>query len=201
MGIKADIEVTGYIFLDVESTGLESSSDVIQFAYIETDNNLKIQSYGNVFMNTDKYLTDTVKNITGLNRLKLETLSKNKYFEDVMDDIMPMLRNRSKVVVGHNVSFDIRMLNSNLERHGRLPTEHASTECTMNDYRPKMMMKGSNGRIKNPKLEQAFNWALEQRGINKASIQETYTKIFGREPQAHDALYDVYMSYILKRLS
>lgn len=182
------------IIVDVEATGFENSDDITQLSIIEVDNNLQIVDYYNGYFNTDIQISPKVESITGVNNIKLKTLSNGMYLEDSIADFMHMFQ-KDLPIIGHNISFDKRMIEQNLMRTGfSLP--QAETLCTMHTLTDVMKLKGKFNKPKYPKLEEAFAFVSRQTKVSRADYNKYYTDNFERPLTAHDAVYDTYLTYV-----
>ena len=189
-----------YIVIDTETTGFYNTDDIIQIGTIELDSNMNIVKIGEDYFNTDRPISSKVSNITGLNNKMLEVKSKGMFFEDKIDKYLKYLTSGEYIIIGHNTKFDVRMLDSNLERAGLGKTNFKNSICTMNKYKHRVGLKMSNGKLKNPKLGELFNYALRAGNVSKGQIDNLFNKMTGQNGKAHEALYDAYMTYISLRI-
>lgn len=189
-----------FVVVDVETTGFYNSDDVIQIGVLEFDNKFNILNLEQAYFNTDKKISSNITNITGLNNPILKAKSSGLYFEDSIGKFEKYLLSGEYVIVGHNIKFDIRMLNANLERSGFSQIKAKNTICTMSKYKQRMGLKQKNGRIKDPKLGELYNYAIRESGSTKGKLDGIYTRYSGNDALAHDALYDVYMTYMSYRI-
>lgn len=101
-------------FLDVETTGFspKKGDRIVEVAIITTD------WEGNV---KDRFetLINPLREVSGteIHQLTAELLKEAPTFSQAVDDILFLLRD--KMVVGHNLTFDLRFLEAEIERHYR----------------------------------------------------------------------------------
>jgi DNA helicase-2/ATP-dependent DNA helicase PcrA len=108
-----NLKVGRIVVFDTETTGLDTENDdIIQIAAIEIVNG-EIGNEFEVFINTDKDLTDSEKihhiSKTQLNNYSIEKKSALKQFLNFVND---------DVLVAHNANYDMSILRSNLKREG-----------------------------------------------------------------------------------
>ena len=181
-----------FVVVDTETTGFYDTDDVLQIGVMELDSNLNVVSMSEDYFNTNKRIKPEVANITGLNNNILTDKSGGLYFEDKIEKYGKYLWSGDYIWIGHNIDFDIRMLNSNLERHGFDSIKDKSRICTMTKYKKRLNLKTKNGRLKNPKLGELYDYAVKSIGKSKRDID----KLYKGKNVAHDAMYDVFMTYI-----
>lgn len=72
----------------------------------------------------------------------------------------------AQLVVGHNVEFDCKMIASALYRLDQLDSldewMQLETYCTMKESKNIVQAKTSNGRLKNPKLTEAYRFMFDR---------------------------------------
>ncbi len=112
-------------FLDLETTGFspKRGDKILEVAIVTTD------LEGNVL---DKYetLINPRREITGveIHQITAEMVKHAPIITDVLDDLLYHLQ--GKIIVGHNVSFDLRFLNFELSRQTKMQVESQSI-CTL----------------------------------------------------------------------
>jgi DNA polymerase-3 subunit epsilon len=99
-------------FIDVETTGFspKKGDRIVEVAVINTDWN------GNV-LGQFETLVNPLREVTGteIHQLTAEMLGQAPKFSEIADDLLFHLKD--KIIVGHNISFDLRFLEAELERH------------------------------------------------------------------------------------
>lgn len=184
-----------YLFFDCECTGLSSEDDITQLALISTDKNLKIVSCKNLYFDTDKIISEEVFNITKVDNEMLKKLSKGQRFKDRVEEILSWFE--GKVIIGHNIEFDIKMVKSNALRCGK-DLKFKSKICTMKRYVNLLHLPGGfDGQYKNPNLRELSRFASHERKETVEDIQNHFLKVFNMDGTSmyHDALYDTFVTY------
>lgn len=106
-------DIKDYTVIDIETTGLSSSSSkIIEISAIKVRNKENIDTF-TTLINPHRPLNSFIKNLTGITDDMLENSSVEieealiKFKEFLKDDI----------IVGHNVNFDINFLYDNYEKY------------------------------------------------------------------------------------
>lgn len=144
----------------------------------------------NMFFAVDS-MSEGAQNVHGMSISDLDTLSGGMRFADCADEILADF-SRADMLVGHNVSADVRYLRTELARTGReLPA--IETFCTMNYFTPITMLKRRyGGHPKPPRLEELWtHYALDVNAI--AAHSDVW---FGGGGTAHDARFDAAATYM-----
>ncbi|WP_059052581.1 ATP-dependent DNA helicase DinG [Paenibacillus senegalimassiliensis] len=105
-----------YAVLDFETTGNQSSDEIIQvgLAIIEPD-----KSISQVYQSLVKPSVPIPPFITGLTGITEEEVKDAPDLDEVMMEMVPLLND--VVLVGHNVAFDFNFLQNALDQTGYLP--------------------------------------------------------------------------------
>jgi DNA polymerase III epsilon subunit-like protein len=155
------------IVLDVE-TNCEKG-EIIQISYIIFD-----EKY-NIVEKVNKYIKDRLVSTLSqkVNKITNKILiEKGEIFDDVMQKFLKDLSD-CKIIVGHNIESDCRIINKNYSHHIDL-FQNKELYCTMKNSKEMCKLKNINGHIKNPKLE------------------ELYYNLFKKIPEnCHDSMKDV----------
>lgn len=173
-----------YLFFDTETSGkprnyYSPASDtdnwprLVSFAYIlsnETGNIIKKDTF---IVKPDGYeISKEVENIHGIS-----TELANQEGIDIKEalNIIEGLIDEADIIVGHNISFDINVVDSEFYRYrGKLYLDNMPNICTMKESVSYCALPNS----KYPKL------------------QELYTKLFGRRfKDAHNAMADIQATF------
>lgn len=103
-----------FAFLDLETTGFspKRGDRIVEIAIITTNWEGQVQDRFETLVNPLREVTGTE-----IHGLTAELLNEAPAFSDVVDDILFFLKD--KIVVGHNLTFDLRFLESEIERHYR----------------------------------------------------------------------------------
>lgn len=105
-------ETVQLAFLDLETTGFspKKGDRIVEVAIITTDWEGNVQDRFETLINPLRDVTGTE-----IHRLTAELLKEAPVFSEAVEDILFYLRD--KVLVGHNVTFDLRFLEAELARH------------------------------------------------------------------------------------
>jgi DNA polymerase III alpha subunit (gram-positive type) len=173
-----------YTIADIETTGLSTTShDIIQFAYINVNQNMSIHSSGVLYFYKDNMSwTEDAEAVHGISRNQLV-----QYKDDFDTNLRKMYVILQKSnLVGHNVSqFDYPFCKSYLDRNG-MPT---ITPLSLNDTM-KLYMNKFKKRMKLTVL-------LEQLNINPDIVTSFTNNLFGTIRSSHDARWDVVATMFL----
>ncbi|MEF2964314.1 ATP-dependent DNA helicase DinG [Paenibacillus sp. M1] len=105
-----------YAVLDFETTGNQSSDEIIQAGLAIIDEDLKVSQ---VYSSYVKPGISIPPFITGLTGITEEDVKDAPELDEVMMEMVPLLED--VVLVGHNVAFDFNYLQSALDKSGYLP--------------------------------------------------------------------------------
>lgn len=105
-----------YAVLDFETTGNQSSDEIIQAGLAIIDENLTVSR---VYRSYVKPGIPIPPFITGLTGITEEDVKDAPELDEVMMEMVPLLDDA--VLVGHNVAFDFNYLQSALDKTGYLP--------------------------------------------------------------------------------
>lgn len=101
-----------FVVLDFETTGTGSDAEIIQVGLVTIDNNKITDRYAS-FVKPEQPIPSFITQLTGIDD---ELVADAPDIETVMNDMLPFLVDR--ILVGHQVSFDLRFLQFELERSG-----------------------------------------------------------------------------------
>lgn len=177
------------IFIDTETTGLSAySSQIAQLSYLITEGSEIVQAK-NFFFTVDK-VDEGAERVHGLSKEILEKLSQGKVFKDYAEEIARDFT--GKTVIGHNVSFDLSFLKSELLREG-ITLDIQESFCTMNYYTDicKIGYNSYYNSYKWPKLEEVLYYL----GIDSKYIYNKSISLFGESKEFHDSRYDITATY------
>lgn len=173
-----------YLFFDTETTGIPTDFNapasytwnwprLVQLGWILSDKEGHVISSGNEIIRPDGFTipADAAK-VHGITTE--EAKRRGKPLREVVDSFLKDAK-RAKVFVGHNISFDQKVVGAELCRLGL--TDTVSTRqsiCTM---------KSSTNYCKIPGNYGGYKWP---------QLKELYRKLFGRDfADAHDAMADI----------
>ena len=185
------------LVFDTETTGLPKSRNyknsndfknarLIQFSAILYDfKEYKLIKEYDIYISRDDF---TINN-SHIHKITNEFVDKNgKPISEFFKTLDNILNNNPCVMVGHNISFDLSIIKSELFRYNKLKLlekfKKINCFCTMKSCVNITKIKRKNGNYKYPKLK------------------ELYKYIFGNEPKdLHNSLYDTRYTFLcLKEL-
>lgn len=170
-----------YIIFDTETTGLKPGQiGQLSYAIVDTD---KKKATGKNFYFEVYQMDEKAQEVHGLSIEKLKELSGGKTFMDNSEEIFEDFA--GKIWVGHNIQFDIKFLDKELERC-QMYYELRDSFCTMRHFTDVMRIPSTRG-FKFPRLEELVNFL----GITPKEIETFANTIFGGFSGYHDARYDV----------
>lgn len=176
------------LFFDTETSDITPGS-ICELSYIIADIDKK-QLYGrNFFFAVDK-VSKGAFDVHGLSVEKLKELSNGKRFCDFAKEIYKDFAN-ADVLIGHNVNFDIRYIDTEFDRVG-MTAPNKETFDSMKFYTNICNIK-KNGRTKWPKLEEVIKF-LE---IDNSKIETFCNKVFNGCSGFHDSRFDIAGTYLI----
>lgn len=161
------------IFLDTETTGFGSSARIVQMAWlVYTMDGHELKSENHIIKPIGFEIPEETTEIHGITTQY--ALDKGKDLETTMLKFLNDLES-SSLLVGHNISFDIRMVTYEFARIGAIFNfELIQKVCTMNKSTDYCAIPSERRYYKKPKL------------------QELHSKLFGDNFEgAHDASADI----------
>lgn len=157
------------LFIDTETTWLSSTDQILQFAAIYgifDGKNFYEENRINQYINITTKINFFAQRVHGISQ---SMVAEYNYIDHYIDDFLKYI-DSSDHIIGHNISFDIRMLQQDCQRIGKhYNRDNIHTFCTMKD-----IDHISDLPKKRPKL-----------GL-------LYTHLFGKVfDNAHDAMADI----------
>ena len=117
-----DQSIVDFVFLDIETTGLDSDSNhIIKIGAIRVSGEKEIEFHRLVHENI--HIPDAVRILTGITD---DMLQEGMTLEKSIRDLAAFIRNA--VLVGYNISFDIRFLNKAFEKYSMGPISNKTLE-------------------------------------------------------------------------
>ena len=117
-----------YAVFDVETTGLGSSDEVIQFAAVITNEDFKAVETVNFYCYTQHPISDGAYKTHGIDKGSLYKLSGGKAFEDRIKDYPQLFKEKDLIWVEYSTNrFDQRLINQTLKNNGHPPIEFGSS--------------------------------------------------------------------------
>ncbi len=108
-----------FVAFDVETTGLSVvDNEIIEIGLVKFENGKLVKEYSQ-FLRPHQRISEYVINMTGITNDMVSTAPR---FEEVVDEITDFIGD--SFLVGHNISFDLGMLNSALERCQKAPVNN-----------------------------------------------------------------------------
>lgn len=167
------------IFFDTETTGLKPGN-ICQLTYIiANEEGVKAK---NLFFKVD-YVSPHAAKVHGFTKEILEKLSSGKRFNQFSKEIYEDFES-ADFIVGHNVSFDRKFLDKELERNRKFLT-NKEYFCTMWHFKDEVGKK--------PKLTELGKYL----GVDEKEMQNFAQNLFSDDStKAHDARYDTVLTYL-----
>lgn len=111
------------ISLDTETTGLDpySGHRIVEIGCVELVNHVRTGNHFHIYLNPERDMPEEAYRVHGLSR---EFLSDKPLFRDIADAFLEFIQKDTLVI--HNVPFDMKFINAELEKLGypRLPMEN-----------------------------------------------------------------------------
>ena len=103
--------IVDFTVIDIETTGLVTDYDeIIELSALRVRNNIVSDSYS-VLVKPSYEIDDFIAELTGITN---EMLVHERSIEEVISDFYNFIG--SDILLGHNLGFDIKFINKNLER-------------------------------------------------------------------------------------
>ena len=122
--IQTATPLADFVVIDVETTGLRPTSQrIIEIAIIHYESGVEISRLESL-CNPGRAIPEYIARLTGITN---EMVADSPSFRDLVDGVVSRLD--GKLVVGHNVAFDIAFINAELQRlnHPKLINERIDT--------------------------------------------------------------------------
>lgn len=178
------------IYLDTETTSLEPGQ-ICQISYLVEEDSQLIKRV-NQYYKVD-FVDYGASKVTGLTVDNLEYLSGGTQFKDRADEMLKDFKD--SIIIGHNISFDIRFLTEEFRRLGIYYIPNSVFD-TMNYFKDilKLPKRGRYKGYKNPKLDEV----LEFTSTTKNEVIRFASAVYGNySMQAHDSRFDAMAVYIV----
>lgn len=178
------------IYLDTETTSLEPGQ-ICQISYLVEEDSQLIKRV-NQYYKVD-FVDYGASKVTGLTVDNLEYLSGGTQFKDRADEMLKDFED--SIIIGHNISFDIRFLTEEFRRLGIYYIPNSVFD-TMNYFKDilKLPKRGRYKGYKYPKLDEV----LEFTSTTKNEVTRFASAVYGNYPmQAHDSRFDAMAVYIV----
>lgn len=119
-----------YCFYDVETTGIGRKDEVIQLAYILTDENLAIKKVFNSYCFSTRPINPDAEKVHGISRDLLLELSGGKFFEEIIRDNEEFFKSKDIIFTAYKDDFDRRVINQTLSNNTNMRVEFGSRIAT-----------------------------------------------------------------------
>lgn len=198
------------VFFDTETTDLDNKAEVIQFAGFVMNDDFKVIDGFNLFCSTTNFISDGAKKVHGLTEEIVEKNSNGNTLEDWLSypKYNWMLTEDDVVFIAYNASFDKRLTNQTLVKHGyrslNFGREVPCVPITNCQGRYNMcMMKAASSLYRSPRYLKLAN--ARERGIpyGDDKLQKQYQIVCKKlniptyNAAFHDALYDAFVMMML----
>lgn len=105
-----------YVVLDIETTGLNpKTNEIIELSALKIKNG-DIHEKFNTLISPEGTISQYITNLTGITR---EMTIGAPNIKDAIKDFDEFCQN--KIIIGHNIRFDISFINQNLLKHYNIP--------------------------------------------------------------------------------
>lgn len=199
------------VVFDTETTGLTSTSEVIQFSSIYIDENFTIKGASNSYCKVTIPIPPDATAIHGITNEVLEELSDNKFIEDHIESLEYMVNPKDTIFIGYNVSYDIERINYSLTNAGYEPIDFGTNVnvipretngknyniCLMKTLKDNIGYKGRWRRLSNmcsTYLDQPIEIVD---GLRNIIINEFKLCPGHGNDNYHDALFDTLVTLLL----
>lgn len=175
------------LFFDTEGNGYKDE-ELCQIAYIILEDSRHISK--NFYFHVE-HMNKYAFRVHHLSKLKLDELSSGKRFSDSYLEIFEDFSSVD-LIVGHNVSSDIKRLQTEFLRNGNRFKPNA-TLCTMKFFSNALKLSSKDGKKKYPSLsELCSHYKVDQKDVQLACASFFNDSAI----EAHDARYDTLATYL-----
>lgn len=177
------------VVLDTETSGL-NPGQICQLSCIFDDGRT---ARGVNWFFAVEYVEPGALAVHGFSPAFLRKASGGLGFGDRAGEIHSLL-DGAEVIAGHNVSFDLRFLRTEMARTGR-ELNYANGLCTMYRFVKEVGLPGRTGRPKPPKLTEL----MAHFSVAPPQVERWTEFLFGldaRQARAHDARYDTAATWL-----
>ncbi len=152
-------QLKGYVVLDLETTGLDPLRDsIIEIGAIKVSKTVEEYS---CLIRFDGNLTETIRNLTGINETDLKN---GEDLEKAIIDLLDFIGN--EVILGYNIGFDIKFLNVALKKLGYGHIENKTYDVMKFVKQDKMFLK--NYKLETVKKEYEIHVEESHRALADA---------------------------------
>ncbi len=149
-GVSKTLDQTALVFLDIETTGLDIEKDqIIEIGAVKVSNGEEFEFHR--LIETDISIPEVVHKLTGISNEMLKDKTK---LEEGIQDFFTFIQGAT--LVGYNISFDIKFINRELQKHSLEPIHNQTIDLML-------AAKRKNSFQTNYK----FETTLKEYGINE----------------------------------
>lgn len=189
------------IFIDIEATSVYPSAKILEFGYIIVDADsepFSLIDMGHWYFTPENEVPYSSVAIHGLNKAKLQILSKNKMFYELAQQVRDKI-SECDVIAGYNSNFyDLTVLNNSFDNAGvkRLDPQHKTQDLCK-------QIPGFKFKTADNRLETVYKYIVNQLGFtldDMSKLYQEYVSMFNVEnagTSAHGALFDTFMTMIV----
>lgn len=201
-----DTETTGFAgrTATVKGRRFRCSGEVIQLSAIVCDNKLNIEDFISFYCMPDNPISDEARDVHGITNDAISKLSGGLPIEHfICDKYKNIFYSKGTVFVGHNVSFDIRSVNRDLEGYGNKPIDFGnrivdlSNISTNKNYHMDTMQvtKDKFKYYKKPKLREAVGLCNLDNSLG--SLYKDVLRKFNKNSSVnyHNSDYDTFCTW------
>lgn len=153
----------GWVTFDTETTGLDSSARIVEVACVTFEKGEVVREWTQLVRPEDvDWANPNVKKAMEVNRIELQVLRDAPTFAQVLGDLLVELSH--PIWVAHNASFDVRMMNQELQRLGRPALTPQFLICTKN-----LASQLNNTTAGNRLTDVACRYNVLQEGAHRAA--------------------------------
>lgn len=204
-----------FVVFDTETTSVFPKTAVmLSMSMVTCEKNGNELALGPTGRFVDMYFTpmsevpESAARINHLNKALLKEKSNNRTLSDQYEDIVGILHPGVNVI-GHNISYDITVVENNFARNGLPRPTFGEVIDTMKLAR-KYLKKGKD--VIDYKLVTVFKWCLKKENMTEEDFIRSYQltrrirqfqKLTIGEPlsmEAHTASYDTYMTFFVAKV-
>ena len=158
------------VFLDLETTGLDADTDqIIEIGAIKVSGSKQVEFHR--LIRTEKHIPDAVRVLTGITDNMLENGTDLKASIIELNDFI-----RDAVLVGFNISFDIRFINNVLDRLSLEPIHNKTLEL-MHEAKKRNSFQ-ANYKFETTLKEYGITQTVHHRALDDASLMiQLYNKM------------------------
>lgn len=110
-----------FVSLDVETTGLNPrENSLVELSAIKFSKDGTQQTFSELI----KPFEPIPPEIENLTHITNEMTENGKTAEEAVNSFMDFLDGKEAIIIGHNIPFDLRFINAQLERNGRVPVSN-----------------------------------------------------------------------------